>query len=707
MAKPKRAKTGIRADSRGLLLGALALIFFGGRLERSTIRASQDAERNYRRPISLRDPRLATLKQANSVWSKRRGPKRQVVNVVCLVEDLPGFLQAIELWDDSTFFPILFDDGDFSRTFIRAFAPARVFKIPKAKRAIGDKEAIWKASLAAVGRSWSNGKNSKPPAGDQMPRSLGETPPGVVVSHPESGALAGAIALAAGRFQAMARWETKERFGDVVADDRAELLATELERAIARVAPRHEGWGDDCDFATLAGDYPYRYEAREKKAYQAGIAAFDDLVGRGRNGSRDRWAYTGRLLGDPAASAYRAMCALFLQPRSALCFNGYPEQDPGYVPFNNMSGAAHALDPLARTTVRSGTKQSDLPAWHSIFSPRNRFGLVFITSHGGPSVFNILGDAGRAPDVPATDPTIVFMIHSFSAAEPLNPETVAGRWLDNGAYIYFGSLNEPYLESFRAPTLVADLISEGLPLGAVGRMSREEAGPYEPFARPWRLHYLGDPLYRVSPGDLKIPRVLEIATTKTFPTFAPPARPPSVAADDSTKLAWVERAGLVSPSRRDAPATTPILLSIRREKLLDKEVRRYDGLLVEAALEQSPSKALRAALARIATEETAPKIRRLSETMLLNDFYRSVASDVWTRAVADWEAILPSPTSLDVQSDLIARLSRFADRPARLLDWRKRLRAAIARLDETKQPALVKLLRDESARTERKIRARR
>ena len=38
--------------------------------------------------------------------------------------------------------------------------------------------------------------------------------------------------------------------------------------------------------------------------------------------------------------------------------------------------------------------------------------------------------------------------------DPTNPETIAGRWLAQGAFVYFGSVNEPFLLSFRTPRLV-------------------------------------------------------------------------------------------------------------------------------------------------------------------------------------------------------------------------------------------------------------
>ncbi len=93
------------------------------------------------------------------------------------------------------------------------------------------------------------------------------------------------------------------------------------------------------------------------------------------------------------------------------------------------------------------------------------------------------------------------MIHSFSAADPTDPQTIAGRWLSQGAFTYFGAVNEPFLHAFRVPGLVAELVAAEVPLVAAFRQ-----GESETFGFPWRLCYLGDPLYRlqnatITPGD--------------------------------------------------------------------------------------------------------------------------------------------------------------------------------------------------------------
>ena len=106
---------------------------------------------------------------------------------------------------------------------------------------------------------------------------------------------------------------------------------------------------------------------------------------------------------------------------------------------------------------------------------------------------------GRPSDIPRGVPAAVAMIHSFSAADPTDPQTIAGRWLAQGAFAYFGAVNEPFLLAFRPPGLVAELVSAEVPLVAALRQ-----GELEPFGFPWRLVYLGDPLYHLkSPASCR------------------------------------------------------------------------------------------------------------------------------------------------------------------------------------------------------------
>ncbi len=136
--------------------------------------------------------------------------------------------------------------------------------------------------------------------------------------------------------------------------------------------------------------------------------------------------------------------------------------------------------------------RADLVNWHRFVDPMNRFGFVWINSSGTPKEFSITGGPGRPADVPGGFPRAVVMIHSYSAADLADPDTIAGRWLARGAFIYYGSVNEPFLQAFRPPRLVAEMLAAELPMAAALRQLE-----FEPHGRPWRLIYLGDPLYRL------------------------------------------------------------------------------------------------------------------------------------------------------------------------------------------------------------------
>ena len=360
-----------------------------------------------------------------------------------------------------------------------------------------------------MSRAWTSASVAEadlPPAG-LVPRRLGPTPPGLVLSNPESPMLAGAVALAAGRFQPLVRldpvpatataatgeaaagWPSK-RFHDVLPLAEARGLARLIESRAAAVARPHDRLGDACDFLTLAADWPYRYRNDAEVGLARGEHALDDLIGRvldtdegGLASSRSRWAFTGRLLGDPAASVYRAMCALFLQPEESLLWDTY--EDGAARSAYRMTEAAATLErlwPGKPAPVHRAGDAADLSAWHQALDPVNRFGWIMVNSSGIPRRFSISGGSGCPADLPRGRPVAVAIIHSYSAADPLDVSTLAGRWLENGAFVYYGSMNEPYLPAFRPPKLVAELAAAEMPLerGPEARAERAVRPPLAP-----------------------------------------------------------------------------------------------------------------------------------------------------------------------------------------------------------------------------------
>ena len=471
------------------------------------------------------DPRLDRLRKAAEVWRRSAAPRRVVVDQVCLVSDLPTFLEAIAAWDERHYFPILIDEPAWTIPFLRQFRPARVVRYTARKNSAGPAsdmngagasargETVWLKAIDAVRRACST-----PPEPGGASKSAGNSAgpqaqtPGLVLADPDSATIGAAVALAAGHFQPLVRLgsfhlppgvrgaaESTRRFGDMLTLVEAWGFASGIEARVSAAVAKYDQLGDDCDFLTLAGDWPFQYQVEEGEHPARGIYALDDLIGRtlaggpslgGIEKSRMRWAYAGRIIGDPAASVARAMAGLFLHPRSTLLWDTYGSGEP-WSTYTMKSASAQLSRAVPGPIEHAVGAESDLKHWHTTFAQGNRFGLLLINTSGGPDFFSIGGGPGRAGDVPRGGFSALSMIHSYSAANPADPQTIAGRWLANGAYVYFGSVQEPFLVAFRPPGLVSELIAADVPLVAALRQNE-----LEPCGFPWRLVYLGDPLFR-------------------------------------------------------------------------------------------------------------------------------------------------------------------------------------------------------------------
>jgi hypothetical protein len=617
----------------------------------------------------------------------------------------------------------------------------------------------------------------------------GPLPPGMVLSEPESPMLAGAVALAAGHFQPLIRLEAPSRppgssadaprrlrYGDTLDPAQAWEFVRQIEARAAALLPRYGDLGDDCDFLTLAGDWPYLYTTKPGNGTTRDIYALDDLIGRAADHSRverslqvarRRWAFAGRLLGDPAASVARAMAALFLRPDSALLWNTYGTADPWSA--YDMRVAANQLGNglgHARTVLHRWGGRADIAGWHRALDPVNTFGFVFLNSTGGPQNFTIPGGQGRAGDVPNSVPAAVVMIHSFSAADPANPQTIAGRWLSHGAYVYFGSVHEPFLHAFRTPGLVVDLLAAGIPLVAALRQGESES-----FGHPWRLVYLGDPLYRIqlahsapdsadamaqagtrglttdparaSPTERSNAikwwnRVPDRAHWRVLGLTAPPRygakrpEPPEFGTDDD-RLVWCLDQAIahlraedspdqpafhsgavdeVTPTKAQAIDWRSVLRGIRRDKLDVTHRPFFDELLIDTLNQTGSFQELQARLSRIPAGESSPLVWETIETCAFYQLARLVAGEDATvayRAALDlWdEAIrLPWPPDQSFPSHFTERISALAeaDAPRRLAAWHERLKRAADLLAANRQRATqATVVRAEAARIAAKL----
>jgi hypothetical protein len=704
---------------------------------------------------------MRSLLHAAARWRRSQGPNRSVIDQVWLVPDLSSFLEAIAAWDETSYFPILIDDPAWTFPFLRAFRPAAVVHFnadaaagrrntaPAENSAVSERRRLWLAAQRAVALAWTSDSlaTSKLPLADRPPGWLGETPPGLVFSNAESPMLAAAVALAAGRFQPLVELEplgasasSEASVNDSGTKSFHHVLSLAQARAFARMVQRRaeavvggcDGLGDACDFLTLAGDWPYRYLNDAENGKVRGEQAIDDLIGRvleteegGLAESRHRWAFAGRILGDPAASVYRAMCALFLQPAASVLWDTY-----GAGPAWSIYGMADAKHSLARLWPRAAPPihragaDANLIAWHEVLGPISRFGWFMVNSSGMPRQFSISGGAGYPADLPRGTPAVISMIHSFSAADPLDSATIAGRWLEQGAFVYYGAMTEPFLQAFRPPKLIAELAAAEVPLSAVLRQ-----GEHEAFGRPWRLVYIGDPLFAFRPTPFSslanrlAPRTRDLDARQgrwrvLERSGREPTDPPS---GESARLDWCRAAALAAlchprkesqegdearGSRSPALGWPSILTGIDRQAL-DPALRPVlDELVLDTLLHSGDTDRLLAWLMRIPPSDCTSRDWQAIESVAMTQLMRHIGKKSLSPALDLWDEVFrrPWPASSPFPAQLTRRLAGLVDTDPALFreTYRDRLRQTSAFLTASPtRPSHLSVVKEELERVER------
>jgi hypothetical protein len=283
---------------------------------------------------------------------------------------------------------------------------------------------------------------------------------------------------------------------------------------------------------------------------------------------------------------YQAMCSLFLQPQTPLLFDGYTGRGRPWSDYGMESTAADMATRFDSVTWIHDRGRAGIDEWRSVFGPRNRFDLIFVNSSGTPKAFNLAGNSGKTEDIPLGRPAAIYMIHSLSAARPNDTGTLAGRWLANGAFLYFGSLNEPYLPAFRTPHLAWQLLAAGAPVSAaLAKLPQEDAT-----GAPWRLRLIGDPLYRVAQTD-NSPRVPNVALSGDWKSLAPSPVPPDTA-NNAFRLAWCREMAYVAAQEGGAGNAewARQLLKIQPGALSGTGRTDYEALLADWVMNTAESK---------------------------------------------------------------------------------------------------------------------
>lgn len=473
---------------------------------------------------------------------------------VVIVPDERSLVAAIESWDldGGIRFPILIDDGTWPAQqaiarFVRAFKPKTIVRwsAPDTVPALPapDQAEAWRLRVArAAAKPW--GVAPDDPSEAALAAALKDrwnalrfSPPGIIVTTPGDPAWPAALILSAARGQPilwLAPPGGPTKPDGYLALEHADAFARQIETLTEATGFPWSTLGDDLDALTLCMNCSCKvFVGDPAKGDQRGMLALTDLLGRKTappedKSRKDRWAWAGQIIGTPWQATCAAMSSIFLDPQTAWLFDGYDDGPPWNL-WDATEAATIFEQSGIRTVVNDGAARS-LDAWRNRTSRGIGFppssprpgeqpvttvaaDLITVNTSGNPDFFELKPGMGRPADVPIlAHPAIVHFVHSWSAAAPSDPHTVAGRWLERGAYAYIGSVHEPYLQAFVPTPRFAQRLVVGLPLGAAARLDDGDL---------WKIAVLGDPLITLArqsgiPRSPTVDRPLPLQDTRSL-----------------------------------------------------------------------------------------------------------------------------------------------------------------------------------------------
>ncbi|MBR8826497.1 MAG: hypothetical protein DSM107014_01090 [Gomphosphaeria aponina SAG 52.96 = DSM 107014] len=395
------------------------------------------------------------------------------VNQVVIVPDEATFLVAIADWSKTGRWPILIGDNYYTEMFLARFQPAKVIHLPPVKLDTPLKESM----VSAVAAAWD--------AADVISvqetwQSLGWQPPGIVMTSEKDPAWPAAVALAADRGQPLVFLEGD--FGtanQTLTPQQWQQLQQQVEHLVQLTGYSYNKLGDTIDTVTIVRQQGVKYPSPEKEKE---LRAVTDGLARHENGSR--WGIVGWIYGDANRSVYQAMCSIFLDSQTALFYNSYQQEDSwkNYqmnTPAQELTQGGFAVKLVQRP-------EAGLKTWRSLSEQAWEYDWIFVNSRGSPTEFEVGDGTANVADIPQLKtPAAVYFIHSFSAATPNDSATIAGKWLENGAYAYVGSVDEPFLAAFIPPELLVRRLIFGAPFLVSARQLDSAS---------WKLTTIGDPL---------------------------------------------------------------------------------------------------------------------------------------------------------------------------------------------------------------------
>ncbi len=427
-------------------------------------------------------------------WSVRVGlrvatvrAKIPTVNRVVIVPDAATFLEAIQQWSLQGNWPILIDDKKYTPMFIKRFQPGEVIRLPATKKPLPTGEKLREIMQNSVAKAW----NATDVISLQKKwQELGWEPPGVAITWEKDNAWPAAVALAAARGQPLAFLEGN--FGaanDSLNREQWGKLQKYVQEVVEKTGYAYDKLGDAIDTVTIVRQMAVKYQSL--KLTPEDLAVTDGLA---RHPNGDRWAVVGWIYGNVDRAVYQAMCAIFLDQQKAFLFDTYP--DSGSWQEYLMNEAASQLESNGISVEFIDGSKGLVINWQNLTPAEWIFDLIFVNSKGNKGDFNATNGVLTVKDIPELQfPAAIHFIHSWSATTPDDINTIAGKWLENGAYIYVGSVHEPYLKAFVPPKIMVKNLLKYTPFLISARHLESP---------PWKITTIGDPLMIVAPPRQRI-----------------------------------------------------------------------------------------------------------------------------------------------------------------------------------------------------------
>lgn len=434
-------------------------------------------------------------------YNLRAAKLRSVARDLYIAADIPSVLDLLGRWDADTMFPILLWDDYLVPAFIEKFKPKRVYFAPPSSSTAVTPELVWGAATAALSPKLTNEfAKADRRTYEETRKAIEQKACGIVFADMKGTGVPAAAMLAAGHFQTMIMSMISVQDPvKVISEKEYNALKDKFLELLDSTGLSYKQYFDDLDYFTIACDIPVGVNLFSR--YDKQSTAVDDALFR--NDDDSRWGFGGRLIGDDVYKLYQANCSLFLPFEDAFLFNTYSQS--GSWGTYSTEFAEEALTE-AGYKVENIMEDANLVTWRNKFTAINRASLVHCNSSGGQTSWSMKGRGATHEDVPLTLPTVVSYIHSNSTGNTYSHNTIAGRWIKNGAFIFYGSYREPLLDAFRPPKeSFADAMA-GYPMGF---SLRRKMG--ENFYTPWKLIYFGDPLYSLTAkrNDKTLPDFLD------------------------------------------------------------------------------------------------------------------------------------------------------------------------------------------------------